>query len=330
MSTSRIAALSSGCVAVAALLLGGCKQLGATGGCPVAGDCGGDPVGVWQVDPALTCNFPVVSRPVQNYVAGPYFEPETGATPPAVTSGSWCWDLAFDKDGTLLNPATPMQAPDYIVGGTFTFTADHSYTYALTATSTTTFHVAKSCFGVNAANLTCDAFATELQATIGANTAYSNPNGGPSFVCHDAGDGCTCTFDYLEIDSNDDAVGDKGTWVQDGNVIHHYSNAGQGNLNDSNPARRTVRDATFCVTDGGQTLQISGTNGQALALKTGSRSLTLTRVTPDAGMAEPDATTGATDTEAPDVGAAAEVGTDVDAGTVADGAGATTDALVAD
>jgi len=279
----------------AALLLAGCKGLGATGGCPVAGACGGDPVGVWQVNPALICNFPVVARPAQNYATPPYFQPETGATPPAVTSGSWCWDLTFtkDRDGTVTvaTPSVPMARPDVVVSGMITFSADHSYVYVLTAQSTTNFHVARSCFGVNGAGLSCADLAVKLQqSSIGVNPVYSNPSGGSAFACDDVGDGCDCSFDYLESDQFGSAVGDKGTWTLDGNVIHHYSSGGQGNLNEISPSRRTVRDATFCVTDNGQTLQLSGTNGQALSLKAGARTLTLTRVLPDAGI---DASDGA-------------------------------------
>ena len=119
MSTFRAAALTLTLghvtLGTAALWLGGCKQangLGATGGCPVLGDCGGNPVGVWQLDPdpALSCNFPVFSRPAQNYGnTTPAFEPETGAPTPAVTSGPWCWDLTFsrDTDGTIREHRVP-------------------------------------------------------------------------------------------------------------------------------------------------------------------------------------------------------------------------------
>jgi hypothetical protein len=320
MSTSR-RALSSARVALglAALLAAGCKSVGATGSCPVTGDCGGDPSGVWQVDPApgLTCNFLVVSRPAQNYAnTAPYFEPETGAMAPAVTSGNWCWDLTFNKDGTVSTPTVPLQNPDVIVGGTVTFnntSTDHSYTFSLTAVSTTSFHVAKSCFGVNGANLTCTQFAAALvNSSAGANPVYMNASMGatPAFRCQDAGDGCDCQFDYIETDQN--AVGDTGTWVQDGNVIHQYSKAGQGNLNETSPSRRTVRDATFCVSPDGNTLQLSGTNGQALANKAGTRSLTLTRVRPDAGAAV-DAT-GQIDVGVIDAGGVNDVVGTVDAG----------------
>jgi hypothetical protein len=293
MKPSRSATLSLGCALGAAAMLSfaGCKGLGATGGCAVEGDCGGDPTGMWQV--TETCNFPVVSRPAQNYATPPYFEPETGATPPAVTSGSWCWDLTFDKDGTISSPAVPMAAPDVIEGGTITFLPNHTYVYSLTATSTTSFHVAYSCFGVNGAGLTCAQFAVKLKmSAIGANPVYGNTSGGqtPAFRCNEAGDGCDCQFDYVEADQFFDAVGDMGTWQVEGNVIHHFSSGGQGNLNEINPSRRTTRDATFCETDGGKTLQLTGTNGMALALKTGSRSLTLTRMAPppDAGGAGGD------------------------------------------
>ena len=89
----------------------GCKGKGATGGC---GDqdslCGGSPIGTWEVTD--TCSFPVVSRPSQNYdTTRGYYEPETGSTPPAQTSGFWCWDLSFDTDGKIKTPATPISNP---------------------------------------------------------------------------------------------------------------------------------------------------------------------------------------------------------------------------
>lgn len=281
---------------LAALLGGmaGCKGEGATGGCGVAGDCGGSAqslVGEWKV--VDTCSFPVVGRPAQNYAnMAPYYQPETGVPAPAVTSGSWCWDLSFDKDGTLVTPSVPLPNPDIVVYGKITFLADETYTYELTAKSTTRFHVARSCFGVNGANLTCANLATKLlESSIGVNPVYTNDSGGtkPAFTCVDGGDGCDCTFDYIETEQN--AVGDKGRWVIEGNQIHHYSISGQGNLFETNPSRRTVRDATFCIADAGQTLQLTGANGAALALKAGLRSLTLTRIPP----APPDAGADATD-----------------------------------
>jgi hypothetical protein len=271
--------------------LAGCKGKGAGGGCGMLGDCGGNPLGEWKI--SGICNFPVAARPAQNYAnTTPYYQPETGAPAPAVTSGSWCWDLQFDKDGTLISPAVPMPKPDVVVGGRILFNEDQTYIYELTAKSTTAVHLARSCFGVNGADLTCAELAKKMEtSTIGVNPVYTNDSGGtkPAFTCLEKGDGCDCTFDYIETDQN--AVGDKGRWVVDGNVIHHYSISGQGILFETHPARRTARDATFCVSDDGNTLELSGTNGQPLALKVGLRSLTLKRVVPppDAGASPPEA-----------------------------------------
>jgi hypothetical protein len=268
----------------AALALAGCKSVGATGGCAALGDCGGDPTGVWQV--AAICSYPAVSRPAQNYDSTRgYFQPETGAPSPAVTSGGWCWDLSFDSMGNVKTPTAPLPYPDVVQSGTVTFNADHTYTYTLTATSVTPFHIARSCLGANGQGTSCADLGNKIGVAINAeNPVYSNlSNTGPGVECQDAGDGCDCTFDYIETDQN--AVGDKGTWAVDpgGNVIHHYSIAGQGNLYETNPSRRTARDATFCVTDGGNTLELSGANGQLLALKAGLRTLTLSKVVvPDA------------------------------------------------
>src|SRR5262245_39810245 len=88
-------------VGAGAVGFAGCKGKGASGGCGVTGSCGGNPVGQWQV--SEICNFPVNARPAQNYAnTAPYYQPETGAPPPAVTSGSWCWDLMFNMDGELI------------------------------------------------------------------------------------------------------------------------------------------------------------------------------------------------------------------------------------
>src|SRR5579863_6886076 len=209
----RPLAMNGAALGATALLLGACNGLGATGGCPVIGDCGGNPVGVWQVEPALSCSFPVYSRPAQDYATPPYFEPETGATPPATTSGNWCWDLTFDMMGNVATPSIPMANTDVIVGGTITFSADHSYVYSLTATSTTKFNVAKSCFGVNGAGTTCAELAVKLEnSAIGANPSYMNLSAGatPAFRCTDGGDECDCEFDYVEAEQFADAVGDMG------------------------------------------------------------------------------------------------------------------------
>jgi len=288
------AAAALGALVLLGVAGSGCKNKGATGGC---GDqdslCGGSPVGTWEVTD--TCSFPVVSRPAQNYdTTRGYFEPETGATPPAQTSGFWCWDLSFDTDGKIKTPATPISNPDVVQIETtnaisrVTFTADPNvpgrgtYLYQLTATSTTTFHVARSCFGVNGMNVSCTDFATDLNMSgIANNPSYMNVvMGEPSFQCKDEGDGCTCTFQYLETDSHGSAVGDLGSWAQDGNVIHHYSISGQGNLFDTSPTRRTVRDATFC--QNGDTMVLTGANGQPIALKSGARTLYLKKVDVDA------------------------------------------------
>jgi hypothetical protein len=265
-----------------ALALASCQGRGATGGCfaPSCGPDPGSPVGTWQVDDV--CRFTVAGRPAQNYAnTAPYFQPETGATPPATTSGSWCWDLSFDKDGNIMSPAVPMPNPDHVVSGTVTFNEDHTYVYSLTAVSTTPFHIARSCFGATGAKLTCAQFADKLvMSVIGVNPSYANPAGTPAFRCSDAGDGCDCEFDYLESDQS--AVGDKGTWELVGDVIHHYSISGQGNLFETSPARRTTRDATFC--QNGDSMSLTGANGQPLALKAGTRTLYMSRMpAPDAG-----------------------------------------------
>jgi hypothetical protein len=273
------------------LVVAGCGK-GAGGGCALGGTCGGNPIGTWQA--TASCAFPVNNKPAQN--AAP---PETGVPAPAATSGSWCWDLSFDSSGAvnsqngqafntiptiaLLNPN-----PDTVMSGTVSFNADGTYLYNLSASGTTQFQLARACLGVNAANLTCGELAVKLFAAVDP-TKYSN------FQCVDAPDGsaaCNCSFDYAEPGM----VGDSGRWVLNGsNQIIHYSITGGGNLFQTT---HTVRAADFCVTDNGQTLELTGSNGTPLVLKPGLRTLTLTKIA---------ATT-----------ADAATGGNLDAGTVAD------------
>jgi hypothetical protein len=284
----------------------GCKGKGAAGSCPGLGTCGGDPTGLWQVIPDESCSFPVASRMGPNYdnTRG-YFQTETGAMQAAASSGAWCWDLSFDKDGALTTPKVPYPNIDGVVSGTVEFLADQSYIYTLNATSISAFHIARSCLGVNGANLgpgktptTCAILAQKMNESIPiSTTTYMTIDGSPSFKCSEAGDGCDCTFVYSEQDATGSAVGDKGTWVVDAGkgIIHHYSISGQGNFFETSPTRRPTRDATFCVKDAGETLELSGANGTPLALKVGARTLTLKRVHPaDDGGAGAGGTGGAT------------------------------------
>ncbi|MDB4983544.1 MAG: hypothetical protein JWM82_4296 [Myxococcales bacterium] len=307
---------------------GGCHPVGASGGCEQLGDCGGNPTGDWVfTSEADTCAVPQAVRPSQNY-ANTFpqnYQPETTAPAPAQTSGPWCWDLMFNVDPTTnevlpANPGVPQPLPpDTVVSGTISFNADNTYLYKLTATSQTPFHIARSCLGVLAKDLTCAEVGKKIEDWGFANNpAYKAlADKSPSFQCHDAGDGCDCSFTYTETDQL--AVGDAGRWVQEGNVIHHYSLQGNGNLfADTSTTRRTLRDATFCASPDGKTLELSGTRGQPLALKAGLRTIKLTRVVPVAGadaaaplmaapeagiVAEPDAGPGA-DAFPDDAGAA--------------------------
>jgi hypothetical protein len=248
-------------VGVSAISTTGCGGTGAGGICQALGDCGGDPTGDWKV--VSTCSNPVSLRPVQNFAP-----PETTVPTPPTPSGSWCWDLSLNPDGTLISPATPVPNPTVVDSGTVSFKPDQTYGYALNASSRTAMHIARSCLGVNGANLTCDGLAANMQAFIGANPLYQN------FACTPAppsSDGCDCIFDYVETQQS--GVGDEGRWVVEGNRIHHYSK-----LFSIATTFRSVREATFCVSDNGQKLELTGSRGTTLALKAGLRTLTLTKM----------------------------------------------------
>jgi hypothetical protein len=254
--------------------LTGCSGDGAGGTCEELSNCGGDPTGVWQV--SEICNNPVSARPLQLFAV-----PESGVAQPATASGGWCWDISFNKDGTLASPAVPQPNPTVVNDGTVEFnvdpmTGEHQYLYKLTAWSRTEMYIARSCLGSAGANMSCSDLASKMQTFIGADQRYQTRHGGApgdptSFVCTPVGADCDCSFDYTEVDQT--GVGDKGRWVVDGGRIHHYSET--FTLTTS---FRAVREADFCVSNNGQTLELSGSRGTTLALKAGLRTLKLRKV----------------------------------------------------
>ncbi|HVZ73730.1 MAG TPA: hypothetical protein VHJ20_15225 [Polyangia bacterium] len=306
-SLTKMAALALALVAVA-----GCKDRGATGSCPDIDACGGDVVGVWKMaSPTDKCDFVSPNKPSLNYQASSpnYFATERGNPAPAPTSGPWCWDLTFaqDMDGTIRVTAPAAMAPtiltDQVFAATVEFDADDAshmsgtYSYKLDAVTTSYFHLARSCFGVSAASLTCAEVGPKIGAgPLGVDPRYQNPDGTTTFDCTDASDGgCDCSFKYYETDANQNVVGDVGRWVKEGSLIHHYSMSGGGSFMETSPTRRSVRDDVFCESADTMHLTLSGAAGQPIALKSGLRTLYLTRV-----PAAPDA--GAPADAAPDVG----------------------------
>jgi hypothetical protein len=268
---------------VGVVSMAGCGESGNQRGCPVLGDCAGDPTGVWQLtSSSATCSALVDVRPKQSTAPA-----ETLVPAPATASGTWCSDFVFDDAGALVPtvpvmPFTvatqPLANPDVVTSGTVTFAADQTYVYSFTASSHTTTHFARSCLGVNGANLTCAQFATNVQMVIGVSTnpVYSN------FTCADASDhdGCDCSFDYTEPAPN---VGDAGRWVVQGHEIVLYSKFSDVSVPNH------VHEATFCVTNNGQTLQLSGYRGADLAQKAGLRTMTLTNITALSSEPTPEA-----------------------------------------
>jgi hypothetical protein len=283
-----LAASGLAAIGLAATSASGCAGKGAGDGCPTLGDCGGDPTGTWVA--MQSCSFPTYNRPTQSTAPAEY-----GVATPAASSGNWCWGLSFNPDGTVAS-ATPTLSTstigatvlangasvvnvDVVTSGTITFNADHTYLYQLTAISHNVVYIARSCLGVNGANLTCAQLAANMNTFItGGSPQYYN------FACTPVGQDCNCTFDYTEsMDANNSSIGDNGTWATQGNVIYHYTIEGNGNLYQ---ASHTVREATFCVSNNGQTLQLTGYGGTPLALKAGLRTLLLTKMQPgaDAGL----------------------------------------------
>jgi hypothetical protein len=279
--TSRLAAVT---LAVAGLgLAGACGGKGAGGPCPVLSDCGGDPTGVWAV--TESCSFETYSKPSVETVP-----PEYGIPSPPAPSGDWCWSLVVNPDGAIVN-ATPAPMTGATIGnnslnagastvngdivnsGTVCFNPDHTYVYTLTAVSHNQLYLARSCLGVNGANMTCSALADALTTFFTAESPqYYN------FACSSVGEDCNCTFDYTESPSaNDSAVGTTGTWTLQDGLIWTYANIGQA-LSNLSYGSHTVMQTDYCVSDEGQTLQLTGYRGTPIQLHAGLRTLTLTKM----------------------------------------------------
>jgi hypothetical protein len=131
----------------------------------------------------------------------------------------------------------------------------------------------RSCLGANA-TMSCDTLALKLQDLNGVDPKYEKRHdsaGGQNFLCTTVADGCDCTFDYTESDQN--ASGDKGSWEVKNGVIYHYSESYV-----LTTSFRTEREADFCVSNGGQTLDLSGARGTTLSLKANLRGLKLQKI----------------------------------------------------
>lgn len=279
--SSRLAGFT---LALAGLAVAGaCGGKGAGGPCPVLSDCGGDPTGVWQVTDA--CSFQAYNKPSVETVP-----PEYGVPSPAAGSGDWCWSLVVNPDGTIAN-ATPEPMTgvsignnslnagastlnvDVINSGTVCFNPDHTYLYALTGLSHNRLYLARSCLGVNGANMTCTALADSLTTFFMAESPqYLN------FACSPVGEDCNCTFDYTEnVKANDSAAGTTGTWALQDGLIWTYADIGQA-LSNLSYGSRTVMQTDYCVSEDKQTLQLTGYRGQPIQLHAGLRTLTLTKM----------------------------------------------------
>jgi len=269
-------------LALFVILAGGCSGKGAGGSCPVLSDCGGDPTGAWTVTQA--CNFSAYNKPSVSTVP-----PEYGVPSPASGSGDWCWSIVVNPDGTIAN-ATPAPSTGVTIGpnsiyagattinvdavnsGTVCFNPDHTYAYTLTAMSQNELYLARSCLGVNGANMTCDALASSLTVFFTAESPqYYN------FACTPVGEDCSCEFDFTESPTaNNSAVGGNGTWTLQDGLIWTYSIAGSANLYEGS---HTVFQSDYCVGDEGQTLELTGYRGTPIMAHAGLRTLTMKKLT---------------------------------------------------
>jgi hypothetical protein len=264
-------------------MVGGCGGSGAGGPCPTLSDCGGDPTGAWTV--TSSCSFETYGKPSVETVP-----PEYGVPSPAAPSGDWCWSLIVNPDGSIAN-ATPAPmtgttignnslnaGPGTVIGdivnsGTVCFNPDGTYLYTLTAVSHNQLYLARSCLGVNGANMTCSALSDALTTFFAAESPqYTH------FACAAVGEDCNCTFDFTESQmANNSAVGTTGTWQFQDGLIWTYADIGQA-LSNVVYGSHTVSQTDYCVSQDKQTLRLTGARGTPLVLHAGLRTLTLKKL----------------------------------------------------
>jgi hypothetical protein len=277
---------------LAIVVAGGCGGKGAGGSCPALPDCGGgDPTGAWTV--TNSCSFAAYNKP-----SVPTVPPDYSVPSQATGGGDWCWSLVINPDGTVanatpapaldpvtigvnsINPGTAYVDVDAVNAGTVCFNANHNFVYSLSAVSRNQLYLARSCLGVNGANMTCGALASALTTFFMAESQQYT-----SFACTPAGEDCSCAFDYSESPGANSAVGGSGTWTAQDGLIWTYLIEGSGNLMEG---PHTVFQTDYCLSNGGQMLQLTGYRGTPIMAHAGLRTLTLTKLSgADATMACP-------------------------------------------
>jgi hypothetical protein len=284
---------------VGAIGVAGCGK-GATAGCTDLAACGGSPVGVWTniVD---ECEFQPV-RPSQAVDVTQFTQNSTGPmasmiTPPQpnpvvlqqTTSGDWCSSLVYNPDGTVSNVVLWHDAPTLRTAN-INYAADTSYLTSLTfstagfPTDRNTTHFPPRCLLANGAVAppnganglpawNCSAFATAL-------TAFYMPQGTApksfdNIACANDPDdgGCTCTYDYSVV------VSDQGNWKTVGTTLLQDSSIFlYNNAQVDSQAPGATLETSYCL-QGGH-LQLSGTRGGSLFGVLGLRTLELSQSQP--------------------------------------------------
>jgi hypothetical protein len=269
----------------------GCGNKGATGSCTDLVACGGSPVGAWAsiVD---SCQFQPV-RPAQAIDVTEFTQNSTGPMaamipPPQpnpvvtqqTTSGDWCSSLVYNPDNSVSNVQLWHDAP-ILDAANITYGPDMSYLTALTFSTKSfpvernTTHFPLRCLIANGAPPppSCSMLAAGLTTFYKPQSAGVPPNFDP-ITCVDASDGgCTCTYVYTVV------VSDQGMWKADGTTLLQDSAVFLYNgamVNSQSPG--TTLKSTFCAQNG--RLQLTGPSGGSLFGVLGLRTLELSQTQP--------------------------------------------------
>jgi hypothetical protein len=274
------------------LLAIGCKQAVL---CPVLDSCGGDPSGDWVLAPGNpSCSEDLYTPPVDPRLIAADLPPAR-TPPPEPALYDWCDFLVTSPQIPMASAADPMPKPNTmnsIVGRLPTFSfetfpigsatihygANHSYVLSTTRTGEFSLDFPAYCmrafgavdtpFDPNAppgsTGNVCQKLQDTLRAITRANLAlaqqkYRNitcmldPRDAPSEA------GCLCGFEVQDIQES------SGTVIVSGSDMLHL------------PGNNFPEDVSFCAS--GNTLQLTGGNGEYLFDRVGLRTLDLVKAT---------------------------------------------------
>ncbi|HEY4105992.1 MAG TPA: hypothetical protein VGM44_18955 [Polyangiaceae bacterium] len=272
-----------------------CSSKGTEGTCAAGATCGGgNPAGTWDV--AGRCEYaaahPDQALNPQEQSENPIFPSLTPTQAQQTTDGDWCSGLYYTPaDNRAPDTNSKVKAVNLyhdapaLTDGQVTFSTDangapSTYNVSLNFATYNITHFAPLCLQFYGATPSCGDLATNLadfyaQAAGMDSSTPPNPNppGYENIACQPTPDGgCDCGYDYKV------RLADSGAWSFSGTVITESSAPSQYMYNGKLVGTEGTSGLMVASTcQSGDTLTLTGYNGQSLSNAPGLRVLTLTR-----------------------------------------------------